>query len=62
MIPFGIDLNIMELATPLYLEGASWAARKDGNGDPIPDFPQGILLLGDEGGGELIPMEMELVG
>jgi hypothetical protein len=23
MIPFGIDLNIMELATPLYLEGAS---------------------------------------
>ena len=28
---------------------------KDGNGDPIPDSPQGILLLGDGDGKILIP-------
>jgi len=35
--------------------------HKDGNGDPIPDSPRGILPLGDGDGGELIPTGMELV-
>jgi hypothetical protein len=30
---------------------------KDGNGDPIPDFPREIPLLGDGDGSKLIPTE-----
>ena len=39
---------------------AAWI--KDGNGDPIPDSPRGILPLGDGDGGKLIPMGKYLVG
>ena len=34
---------------------------KDGNGDPIPDSPRGILPLGDGDGGKFIPTGMDLV-
>ena len=35
---------------------------KDVNEDPIPDFPRGILPLGDGDGGKLIPTGKHLVG
>ena len=35
---------------------------QDGNGDPIPDSPRGILPLGDGDGARLIPTGMNLVG
>jgi hypothetical protein len=38
------------------------AIIKDGNGDPIPESPQGILSLEDEDGDELIPTGMKMVG
>ena len=34
---------------------------QDGNGAPIPDSPQGILLLGDVNGAKLSPMGINLV-
>jgi len=37
------------------------AMSKDGNGDPIPDSPRGILSLGDGDGGKFIPTGMDLV-
>ena len=38
-----------------------WTMVKDGNGDPIPDSPRGILPLGDGDGGKFIPTGMDLV-
>jgi hypothetical protein len=36
----------------------SWCISRDGNGDPIPDYPRGIPLLGDGDGTKIIPMGM----
>jgi hypothetical protein len=50
--------------TPLVLARGDWQEARsihtrDGNRDPIPDFPRGIPLLGDTDGGNLVPIGIE---
>jgi hypothetical protein len=50
--------------TPLVLARGDWQEARsietrDGNKDSIPDFPQGIFLLGDTDGGNLVPTGIE---
>jgi hypothetical protein len=39
----------------IFLKILTHAPSRDGNGDPIPDSPRGIPLLGDGYGTNLVP-------
>jgi hypothetical protein len=46
---------LKDRAYPAYLYSGVTDSTRDGNGDPIPDSPRGIPLLGDGYGTNLVP-------